>query len=65
MALIKCPECGHDVSDKAKACPNCGFPMSIEEKKVSNNIEEMDSVYLGRYPQSVVKDTSLIDLLDD
>ncbi len=24
MALIKCTECGHDVSDKAKMCPNCG-----------------------------------------
>lgn len=27
MALIKCPECGRDVSDKAKSCPNCGFPV--------------------------------------
>lgn len=24
MALIKCKECGHEVSDKAKICPNCG-----------------------------------------
>lgn len=24
MALQKCKECGHDRSDKAKACPNCG-----------------------------------------
>ena len=21
MALIKCPECGKEISDKAKACP--------------------------------------------
>lgn len=27
MPLIKCPECGHDVSDMAGACPNCGRPM--------------------------------------
>lgn len=27
MALIKCPECGHDVSDKAKLCPHCGYPI--------------------------------------
>lgn len=26
MSLIKCPECGRDVSDKAKFCPNCGYP---------------------------------------
>lgn len=26
MALVKCPECGRDnVSDSAKACPNCGY----------------------------------------
>jgi len=24
MALINCPECGKQVSDKAMACPNCG-----------------------------------------
>lgn len=24
MALIKCPECGKEVSNNAEACPNCG-----------------------------------------
>lgn len=28
MALIKCPECGHDVSSEAKNCPNCGYPIA-------------------------------------
>lgn len=28
MAMIKCPECGQDVSDKAKTCPNCGVKIS-------------------------------------
>lgn len=28
MALIKCPECGRDVSTAAKVCPGCGFPMA-------------------------------------
>lgn len=26
MALIECSECGHQVSDKANFCPNCGNP---------------------------------------
>ena len=30
MALIECPECNHQVSDKASACPNCGFPKQTE-----------------------------------
>ena len=31
MALIKCKECGHEASDKASACPNCGCPMGPME----------------------------------
>ena len=27
MALIKCPECGKDISDLAASCPQCGYPM--------------------------------------
>ena len=27
MALIACPECGKEVSDKAAACPYCGNPL--------------------------------------
>lgn len=28
MALITCSECGQQISDRAKACPHCGFDMS-------------------------------------
>lgn len=28
MALIKCPECGREVSDKAASCINCGCPLA-------------------------------------
>ena len=31
MALIKCTECGHVVSDRAPMCPNCGCPTRDEE----------------------------------
>jgi endogenous inhibitor of DNA gyrase (YacG/DUF329 family) len=33
VALIKCPECGKEVSDKATACPNCGAPPSRANKR--------------------------------
>jgi len=26
--LIKCPECGHQVSDRAKTCPSCGIAIA-------------------------------------
>ncbi|WP_194608622.1 zinc ribbon domain-containing protein [Clostridium vitabionis] len=25
MALIRCPECGREVSDQAEMCPGCGY----------------------------------------
>ena len=28
MALIKCGECGNEVSDKAGSCPGCGAPIA-------------------------------------
>ena len=32
MPLIKCPECDHDASDQALACPHCGFPIKPENE---------------------------------
>lgn len=28
MALIKCPECGKEISSEAKFCPGCGKPQT-------------------------------------
>ena len=28
MAIIKCPECGRQISDKAPTCPNCGVEIA-------------------------------------
>lgn len=30
MSLIKCPECGKEISDKAPACIYCGYPINAE-----------------------------------
>ena len=42
MALIKCPECGNQVSDKAKVCIHCGCP--IEELAPSGFVKVKVSV---------------------
>lgn len=31
MALINCPECGTEISDKAISCPKCGCPINKVE----------------------------------
>lgn len=45
MAMIKCPECGKDISDRAKACPNCGYPIegvSSTSNGKENKIKEKE-----------------------
>jgi hypothetical protein len=34
MALINCPECGKEVSDKATVCPSCAFPLVKQQQHV-------------------------------
>lgn len=34
MALINCPECGHEVSIEAVACPSCGRPLNAPPNPV-------------------------------
>ena len=38
MAMIKCPECGKDVSDQAEVCINCGF--SIKQYMYKKDLNE-------------------------
>ena len=33
MAMIKCPECGHVISDRAPSCPSCGAKIENEVVK--------------------------------
>ena len=47
MALIKCPECGTEVSDKAEKCPKCAYPI-----KPANNIPPVNN---DSKPEVIVK----------
>lgn len=53
MALIKCPECGSEISDKAVRCPNCGIPAKVwngdtsytsTQPAVKENIRKQETV---------------------
>ena len=36
MALIKCTECGKEISDRTEACPNCAYPITeLNEKHIT------------------------------
>lgn len=42
MALIKCSECGKEISDKAVSCPNCGTKVITNQSK-KDVAEKMDT----------------------
>lgn len=44
MALVRCPECGKEVSSMSENCIQCGFPLSLipEQKKIE--AEKLDAV---------------------
>jgi len=48
MALINCPECGKQVSEKAFQCPQCAYPFNLSNSK----IEQQNFVKLAQ-PQIV------------
>ena len=49
MAMISCPECGKQISDRATACPDCGCPInvapvvtaSVDNKKEISNLLDL------------------------
>ena len=48
MALINCPECSKEVSDKVKDCIHCGYPIN----EVLEDIDETDKSTVNE-PQQV------------
>jgi uncharacterized membrane protein YvbJ len=54
MALIKCEECGKEISDKAASCPHCGCPLNSNEKK---ELEVMNKTNLIK---NILKKISLL-----
>ena len=47
MALIKCPECGNSISDRAEKCPHCGLPAKFFPSREQDTQAEMDYARLG------------------
>ena len=40
MALINCPECGKEISDKSKQCIHCGYPLKQKNICLVNGKEQ-------------------------
>ena len=54
MALIKCPECGRDISDKAKACIHCGYPIPrVQEHPSCTETEQAKATLVVEEPAPI------------
>ena len=43
MALIKCPECGKDISDTVKSCIHCGYMINLKENETDTSVNQQDN----------------------
>ncbi len=57
MALINCPECNKQISDKAECCPHCGFPI--------DSISETENKYCVILENTIGNDHFIIRCLED
>lgn len=51
MALIKCPECGNEVSSKATKCPNCGLPVTQFNAPTNIDYNKLSTSDMYKQPQ--------------
>ena len=66
MALIKCPECGKEVSDQSDNCIYCGYPIKNGEPKtlvelVGDQVEDISPIDTS---QIVTKTTNKVEAYD-
>lgn len=65
MAIIKCPECGHEISDKAPFCPSCGVAIAgkvVECPKCGNvYFSELSECPQCHYKRPVADKTPIVE----
>lgn len=47
MALINCPECHKEISDKVKVCPHCGYPLVSESNNANTQRVEVIGIKIN------------------
>ena len=65
MALIKCIECGRDISDKAKCCPGCGNPVSNSNICPECKCNTVNNNVCSNCGYEVVEKNEIIDVEDE
>ena len=55
MALIKCPECGKEISDKSKQCIHCGYPLEESNNDNKNTAYSIRLIHCGEQNVKLIK----------
>ena len=58
MALIKCTECGKEISDRAESCPNCAYPIVKLNKTHTIERRETHDINVQRHMNSSIESDS-------
>ena len=62
MALIRCPECGNSISDRAEKCPHCGLPATYFQSAASDS-EAFSTDDYRQFPNILISfDKDYLDL---
>ncbi len=63
MALINCPECGKEISDKSEICIYCGFPLAEKHMCYINGTKyDLSFVFKYKYNERTVPMKKIMDL---
>lgn len=54
MSLINCPECGHEVSNEAVACPSCGRPLAAPTPVIRRKVVVAENPVDDGFPKWVI-----------
>ncbi len=59
MALIPCPECGKEISDKVKACPYCGYPFE-DSTSIKDDAQKVEITGVNIKPNDPLKTKKIL-----
>lgn len=61
MALILCPECNKQISDKASFCPHCGYPINDLSNNLNSDSSDLNTITLFGSSYDITEAVQLIN----